>query len=199
MADICISAVSADVQPNCSNPTFSGLEQIGYLLNKADVGNYTKELSRSNVFTSIPAKEGKRAYRLYVNTKNPFDGTQTEMEQGDVANLFTHTVAFIVRDDGPDVNLNVITPLANGEFVAILEEKWKNVPKDNSFVVFGMSTGLVATSIAKPYTDEANAGAWQIELQESGAAQSAMYLWAGSYDTTKQMLESMSEPQQAQP
>lgn len=194
--DICISAVTADVQPNCENPTFAGLEQIGYLVNKADVASYTKEVGRSNVFASLAVAQGKRAFRLYVNTKNPFDGTSTELEQGDIANMFKNAVAFVVRDDGPDVAKDIITPLANGEFVVVLEAKWKNTPKDNSFVVFGMSTGLTAANIAKPYTDAASAGGWRIELEESGAAQAAMYLWAGSYESTKQMLDALLEPQQ---
>lgn len=194
--DLCIAAVSADIQPSCDNPQFAGLRKIGYLINRADIVGQATELSRKNVYVSLSLKQGARAFTIYDSAKNSFSGTKSEMVDGDVANTFTHTSAFVIRDDGPDVINKVITPLANGEFVVINEEAWDNDNGgDNTFTIFGMERGLKASGIARDLTDEGQGGAWAITLTEVGAGSAGRFVWATDYETTKAMLESLTQPQ----
>lgn len=188
--DICFSAVSADIQPNCTNPIFAGLQQVGYLYNKNDILSITYDGGNAGIIAAIALKDNTRGYVMLVDTKNPYAGTQTSMESGDVSNSFTHDLSFIVRDDGPDVVEKVINPLANGEFVAVVEARWGNNTQDNKFVSFGTQKGLKATAITKQDTDDASAGAWSITLQESGTGRARVYVWAGDYASTKALLES---------
>lgn len=189
--DLCISALSADVQPNCNNPMMAGLEQIGYILNKTDIDVISREDARNNVINNITLKAGKRAFYLFVNTKNPFAGTNTAMQEGDVSNTYTNTLSYVVRDDGPDVTNKIINPLSNGEFVAIVESRWENDNKDNKYVIFGLQRGLKATQIEKQDTDDATAAAWAITLTETGASKPREYVFATDYETTKAMLEGL--------
>ena len=199
--DLCIAAVSADIQPSCDNPKSAGLRKIGYLINKADIVNQATELQRKNVYVSLTLKQGARAYTIYDSAKNSFAGSRTEMQSGEVSNTFNNIMAFAIRDEGPDLSLNVITPLANGEFVGIMEQSWSNDNNgDNRFVIMGMETGLKATSLPRQLTDEASGGAWMVELTETGAGQSGRYVWAGDYETTKAMLDALTQtPTQPQP
>ena len=194
--DICSAAVTADIKPSCDNPKSAGLRKIGYLINKEDIATHATEAGRPNVYTGITLKPGTRAYTVYDSAKNSFAGSRTEMQSGEVSNTFTHLMAFAVRDEGPDLALKVITPLANGEFVGIMEQSWDNDQSgDNRFIIMGMETGLKATSLPRQLTDEASGGAWMVELTETGAGQSARYVWAGDYETTKAMLDALTTPQ----
>lgn len=190
--DLCISAISVDVQPNCNNPIMAGLEQIGYIVNKSDIDIIGRENARNNVINNITLKTGKKLFYLYINTKNPFAGTNTTMQEGDVSNTYTNTLSFVIRDDGPDICNSIINPLANGEFVAIVEARWDNDNKDNKFAVFGLQRGLKATQIEKQDTDDATAAAWAITLTETGASKPREYIFAVDYDTTKSMLETLA-------
>lgn len=194
--DICSAAVSADIKPSCDNPKSAGLRKIGYLINKEDIATQATELSRPNVYTGLTLKQGTRAFTIYDSAKNSFAGSRTEMQSGEVSNTFNNIMAFAVRDEGPDLSLKVITPLANGEFVGIMEQSWSNDNNgDNRFVIMGMETGLKATSMPRQLTDEASGGAWMVELTETGAGQSGRYVWAGDYETTKAMLEALTTTQ----
>ena len=76
----------------------------------------------------------------------------------------------MVLDDGPDVRGNIIDALANGEFVAALENKYKGMGKTNkgdcAFQVYGFYQGLKATEMADGKYSEDTHGGWTITMQE---------------------------------
>ena len=73
-------------------------------------------------------------------------------------------------------------------------------PDKYTFPIFGMERGLKASGIARDLTDEGQGGAWAITLTEVGAGSAGRFVWATDYETTKAMLEALTQtPTQPQP
>lgn len=194
---LCDRTIVADIKMNCNEPLQKGLESIGYIVRRADIdfGAVQFNTSNDNIIELLPLVTGAKAVRIYQQN-NAFSGTNSAVEVGTHVNSVTHNVAFVVPDKGPDVAHDIIDPLISGEeFVVILENKYKGLRKtlsgSASFQVFGFHQGLIVSAgDADKYSDDTLSG-WAITLTESRAPKSEMYLFTGSYGTTKQLLESM--------
>ena len=181
---VCSNLISKDVQANCSNPIFGGLEQIGYIINRGDIDSFTLT---TGVVSAISLKTGAKAYTVQQTGQQAFNGTSTEMQQGDVINTFNKVGAFIVLDNCPDISEKVIKPLANGEFVLILENKYKS--DKNAFEVIGLDRGCRATTITQNKYE--NMGGWSVELTEQETPNASIFFWDTDYATSKAALEAL--------
>ena len=79
---VCEHLIAADVAANCNNLIRTGVEQIGYIINKADIESISET---DRVVDSIVLKTGKKAYRIQQLGAQPFNGTSSEMQEGDYA------------------------------------------------------------------------------------------------------------------
>lgn len=183
---ICEHLIAADVAANCSNLIRAGVEQIGYIINKADIESISET---DRVVDSIVLKTGKKAYRIQQLGAQPFNGTSSEMQEGDYANTMNKVAAFVVLDNGPDIAKDIIEPLMNGEFVVIIENKYKDATKRNAFEMIGWDSGAHATAISQNKYE--NQSAWQVELTEIEVGNAGRYVWKNTVEDTRALLDAL--------
>lgn len=170
----------------------AGVEANGWIVNRDDVDFASSTISDNKV-TSLVLKTGKKAYAVAQPPKAPFTGTTTALEEGTYANTFTHNVGLVVLDNSPEVCKDIIDPLANGKFVVILENKFKDIAgtTGQEFQLYGWLQGLSATAIDNDKYSEDTEGGWAITLTETKSPKSAMFVFDTDYATTKAMIEAL--------
>lgn len=197
MAGICDNLLKQDIAPSCDDPIVPGFEQEGVIVNRKDIdfSASTFNSTRKNVLEAMALKTGKKGYKVLAMGSQPFNGTGTAFAAGTYRNTFTNTVAFVVLDDGPDVRENIIDGLANGEFVVVLENKYKGMGKTNpgdcAFQVYGWYQGLKPTEMSDGKYSEDTEGGWMITMQETKSPKSGIYLFKTSYDATVALVQTL--------
>ena len=201
MAGLCEKLITQDIDTNCDDPVVPGIEANGVIINRQDVNfaGVVFDDARKNVIKTLPLKPGKRAYKIYVPGPTPFNNTATTMEAGANRNTFTNDVGFVVLDHDPDVCENIIDPMANGEFVVIYENKFKNLnkagtPGDSAFQIVGYYQGLKAETLENNKYSEETEGGWNVLLQEVRSPRSGLFMYNTDYATTKTQIETLTNP-----
>ena len=128
---------------------------------------------------------------MVVPGKTPFTGTQVALTTGTYLNKFTKTAAIVVLDSGPDVAENVIDQLANGRFVFIFENKYQGKDNKNTFEIYGLEQGLVASEMTNEKYSEDTNGGWAVTLVEENAVSSGIFLFNESITATRAALKSL--------
>lgn len=194
----CDGIIKESISPVCPDSVVPGVEQRGVIINRSDLdfGSIVFDAARPNIIKTISLKSGAKAYEIYVPGNNSFTGTTTTMEQGTNRNSFTNNVAFVVLDNGPDVCDKVIDALSTGEFVVILENKFKSLmhpttPGDSAFQIFGYYQGLKATTLESDKYSEDTEGGWNVVLAETRVPRSGLFLFDIDLDTTRAALTSL--------
>lgn len=195
---VCDNFIKQGISPSCDDPLVQGVEQRGVIINRDDIDFSAAvfNATRKNVIETIALKAGKKAYEVVVMGSTPFTGTNTALATGTYRNTFTNTVSIVILDNGPDVCENVIDGLANGEFVVILENKFKGLqkeenPGDPAFQVYGWYQGLRASEMTNDKYSEDTDGGWAVSLQETRAPKSGVFLFKTDYETTEAAVESL--------
>ena len=195
---VCDNFIKQGISPSCDDPLVQGVEQRGVIINRDDIDFSAAvfNATRKNVIETIALKAGKKAYEVVVMGSTPFTGTNTALATGTYRNTFTNTVSIVILDNGPDVCENVIDGLANGEFVVILENKFKGLqkeenPGDPAFQVYGWYQGLRASEMTNDKYSEDTDGGWAVSLQETRAPKSGVFLFKTDYETTAAAVESL--------
>ena len=189
----CDYKLAADMMANCENPSTKGLRNYGYLINYDDIDfeSCVRDESNPNIVTTLVLQTGKKAYRMYVPGKTPYTGTNKAIAEGTYRNNFTKGVNLVILDNGPDVVKDIINPLANGLFVAILENKYGGKDGKNTFEIYGFEQGLSATALADDKYSEDTEGGWSATLEESGAPSAGIFLFNQSVAATRTALASL--------
>lgn len=193
-AEICDFKLAKDIAGSCESPQVAGLKNTGYLINFDDIDwdALTKDQTNSKIVASLTLLSGKRAYKVIVPGNTPFTGTNAALAAGTYRNKFTKTANIVVLDSGPDVSKNVIDQLANGRFVFIFENKYAGADKKNTFEIYGLETGLVATEMTNEKYSEETDGGWAVTLVETGAPSSGLFFFNESITATRAALTSLS-------
>lgn len=199
MAGVCDNAIKKDILVNCDDPIVPGVEQEGVIMNRKDIDFSTVAFNttRKNVIETLALKSGKKAYKVVVSGSTPFTGTNTALVTGIYRNTFTNTVKIVILDNDPDVCADIIDGLANGEYVVILENKAKNLqkeenPGDSAFQIYGYYQGLKAAEISNDKYSEETEGGWSVSLQETKVPKSALFMYKTDYETTKTAIETLT-------
>lgn len=199
MAGVCDNAIKRDIVANCDDPIVPGLEQEGVIMNRKDVdfSTVTFNATRKNVIETLALKEGKKAYKVVVLGSTPFTGTNTALATGTYRNTFTNIVNMVILANDPDVCNDIIDGLANGEYVVILENKAKNLlkeenPGDSAFQIYGYYQGLKAAELSNDKYSEDTDGGWSVSLQETKVPKSALFYYKTDYDTTKTAIDTLT-------
>ena len=197
---LCDEVIKQDIEINCDNPIVGGIEPNGVIINRQDVDydNVEFDTTRKNVINTLPLKAGKRGYKIYVPGPTPFNGTIATMEKGTNRNTFTNDLGFTILDNDPDVCGNVIDPLANGDFVVIYENKFKNTnkattPGDSTFQIVGYYQGAKAETLANEKYSEDTEGGWSVLLKELKSPKSGLFMFDTDIATTRAKIESLTE------
>lgn len=193
-AEICDFKLAKDIAGSCESPQVAGLKNTGYLINFDDIDwdALTKDQTNAKIVASLTLLSGKRAYKVIVPGNTPFTGTNAALAAGTYRNKFTKTANIVVLDSGPDVSKNVIDQLANGRFVFIFENKYPGADKKNTFEIYGLETGLVATEMTNEKYSEETDGGWAVTLVETGAPSSGLFFFNESISATRAALTSLS-------
>lgn len=199
MSGICDNAIKRDIELNCDDPIVPGLEKEGVIMNRSDIDFSTVAFNttRKNVIETLAMKSGKKAYKVVVPGGTPYTGTNTALATGTYWNTFTNTVNMVILANDPDVCADIIDGLANGEYVAILENKAKNLqkeenPGDSAFQIYGYYQGLKAAEISNDKYSEETEGGWSVSLQETKVPKSALFYYKTDYDTTKTAIDTLT-------
>lgn len=199
MAGVCDNAIKKDILLNCDDPIVPGVEQEGVIINRSDIDFSTVAFNttRKNVIETLALKSGKKGYKVVVSGSTPFTGTNTALATGTYRNTFINTVNMVILANDPDVCADIIDGLANGEYVVILENKAKNLlkeenPGDSAFQIYGYYQGLKAAEISNDKYSEETEGGWSVSLQETKVPKSALFMYKTDYETTKAAIDTLT-------
>lgn len=197
---LCDNFISRDIAQSCENPLYAGIEGIAYIFNKADVATFTRS---GNVISALALASGKKAYKIQVSAKQPFNGTKIEMVEGAISNKWNKTFSMGVASDSADDRENIDDILANGSFVIVFEHSYTPTGPSGDiagkFEMFGFDKGLKASSIVRDFYSEDTDGGAQVELVEESVPNAGMFVFgnpttgSATNATTRALLESLCE------
>lgn len=195
----CDSLITKDITVTCGDVITKGVEANGVIVNRQDIdfGAVVFDTARKNVIKTLALKTGKKAYKVFIPGQTPFTGTKVSLEKGTYQNTFTNDVNIVILDNDPDVCADIIDGLANGEFVVIQENKFKNVnkattPGDSAFQIYGYYQGLFAETLENDKYSDDTQGGWSVALKESKAPKAGLFLYNTDYDTTKKAIDTLT-------
>lgn len=189
----CDQLLKSSIKEICDKPLVEGVEKIGWIINRADLDLSGVQVSGNTIESFSPSV---KAYEIYQRN-NAFTGTNSAAVVGTYRNTTTHQVNFIVFDNGPKISKDIIDPLFNGEFVVVLENKYKGSSAtqfgSSAFQVYGFHNGMkLNAATQEKYSEETGSG-WNVIMEELRAPKSAMFLWDTDYATTKNYLAGLVE------
>ncbi len=197
MANVtCDALISMGIEKNCTDPFVQGVERKAYIYNRADIDYSLLEYMEGspNVVTSLPLKAGKVGYVLAQYGNTPFTGSSTVLSPGTQGGRVTNNISLVIPGNSPAIAKGILDPMLDGEFVVVLENKYKSLQDDanpgiSAYQVFGLQQGLVLAESTREFYSDDNLGGWPISLTEANAPKSAIFLYAGSLADTTALLE----------
>lgn len=210
MSNFCEKILTQCIKPDCEKPLFAGVDSEALILNFSQIDKITTDDNNGNIITGItmktyevevpahddvPATTDDVPYCGYICKQlgnTPFSGTQVEMTEGTYGNRFTNTVVLAVNDNGPEICHNIIDMLANGKFVVIMKNDYRNSDTDanNKYQVYGAKKGLRASAISREVYGD-NESAYIVTLTEENAPMSGMFFYVTSESATDTAYEAL--------
>lgn len=182
----CSAALADNIASDCDNPRITGYEQIGIIVNRADIdwANIVYVTGNKRIVKTFALLSGKKPYAIYNNKNNPvaFDGTNTTYNPD--TDKYDKTLQFYFEGIGGGAAKDVVEPLKGGEYVAILERK--DHSGDGSFQMFGMEVGLKANAQVQDETT----GYWLMTMPCSEPS-AEVALFDTDYATTKTAFDAL--------
>lgn len=185
---ICSNTVSQDLFALCANPMFEGMASQAYLMNREEIASITQS---DNIVSAITMAASKRAYKVQMISKTPYNGTANALNSGDNRNTIDKSFVLLLQNDGPDISKNIKQPLLNGDFVVVYETKWNNSTGNAKFKIAGLETGLKLTAYNQDYNDTNTGSGTAITLTETAAPTPDIYFFATDVPTTRAALEAL--------
>lgn len=167
---------------DCDNIGYGGVSNTGWIANYADIDTVTYDTNNGNIVDGITMKtegEGGNAvskcfFPMTVMGNQPYQGSNTSLVTGDYGNRFTHVINISILDNSPKLSNEVLDNLANGRFVVILENDFRDSNNTNRYSIYGLAKGLKATNISRDLYE--NEAAWICELSEEGNPKSETFV-----------------------
>lgn len=196
MADtktICEQLIASDINTSCYAQSNRGLESDGVIVNYNDIDFAKSKVSASNknIITDLVLKAGKKGYSIRQLGSTPFNGTKKDFKSGTYVNTWDKTISLVVLDEGADVTRDIIDPLSNGTFVAVLKNKTKGADGSAEYEIFGYDQGLKMTEGSNDKWSEDTIGGYAVTLVESSAPNSGRFLFDTDKETTEAKFESL--------
>lgn len=172
-SQLCQTVLSKGIKDSCDNPMFSGIKEGGVIINFNDIESVVRDANNRCIIRDIVLKAGAVAYPFINQRNNPFTGTNTAANVNELRNDFTRTVSGFVPMDGAETSKKILTPMANGRFVVILENDYVNDLGDNQYQVYGIDKGLRISTLQQ--TKYENNDYWIVELQEANVPDASVW------------------------
>ena len=179
-SNLCEKFISGCISvEDCDNMGFAGVSNTGWIANYADIDTYT--YNGNSLATLVMKTEGEGAsaetkcfFPMTVMGNQPYKGSNTSLVVGDYGNRFTHAINISILDNSPKLSNEVLDNLANGRFVVILENDFRDANNTNRYSIYGLAKGLKATNISRNLYE--NEAAWIVELAEEGNPKSETFV-----------------------
>lgn len=169
---ICDAVIAANIESSCN--VKKGISRRGKILNRSEITSEDLgKVPSGNLLTSI-ASSGE-AYDIIVPGSTPFSGLQQNMNVGTYMADFGVDIPIVILNNNPAI-AQVVTNLANGEYVMVLENNdgGGGDANDGKYQVYGWEIGLRASAATRePYGD--NPG-WTVTMHEEGAGSAGIFL-----------------------
>ena len=198
MSNTCEKLLKSCIGVDCDKMVFTGINTTAYIFNKNEIADIHYEYDDSTtpptgspnvvteiVMTEVSAGVDYTGYKIEQLGKTPFTGTTTSMVEGNVMNVFTETVQFVLPDNCPDAS-EILDNIANGKFVVVLHNDFKGSDNRGAFQIYGAKKGLSCTAIERDAYSEDNNGGWLITLTAERCPNSALFV---EHTTTTQDAE----------
>jgi len=140
MAD-CINKLTSNISYDCSpsGRARAGIETTAVLVNKSDI-DLTALTSTGATVTNLTLKNGASGYK--IDWIKQLGNTASEFTPNDSGvDTFSHSFACRVFGQTAD-DSERIKELSGGEFVVVVESKFKGTANADAFKVFGVENGL---------------------------------------------------------
>ncbi len=182
---LCEKKIKGCIALDCEKPMFAGMESQAFIFNKADITEVAYEQvqigtdqykDNPNMITGITLASGATGYRIEQFGKQPYSGTNTALSEGNAFNKFNQTFNFVVSDNSAKASSDLLDNLANGKFVAIVQNQYKGSDNRSEFQVYGINKGLTAASIDNDKYSEDTDGGWAVSLTEENTPVSAVFI-----------------------
>lgn len=189
----CDSKLSANITHDACKPATKGMKPLGWIANFEDIDHDDTQNTRAegtNLLTDIILYEGTKMYKIYQSGKTPFSGATSEAQVGTYRTTWNKTLPFVILKNGADVTANIIDKMANGRFVAVVENSYAGNDGDNAFEVLGLETGLTLSEGNNEKYNEDYGGGWSLTMVEENAPTSGLYILKTDVETTRALLDS---------
>ena len=146
MATDCEPYLVADILKNCDEAPVAGLEVNILLFNKLQIDYSSITYSGTNdlLVTNFQLLSGNTGYLLEgVKQSN---SVSSELVIKDFGNAYKHLVAGAILEPSVENMKSLENIMSGGDFVAIVERKWKGVDDADAFIILGLDSGLTASS-----------------------------------------------------
>ena len=182
----CLGVISANIDEDCDNPRVIGYEDTALIINRSDIDwtSVTYNSSNNRIVEGIALVSSKKPYVIFnPRLSNPsFNGTQTALNADN--GHYTKTLQFYYKGIGGEAAMDVVEPLAKGEYVVILQRK--DHSGHGSFQIFGLQNGIYATEQVQDETT----GYWlmTMAIDEPFAE---MEMFKSDYAATKTLFDAL--------
>jgi len=137
----CISKLTANISYDCTpaGRAKAGLETKAVLINKSDI-DLTALTSSGATVTNLSLVSGSTGFK--IDWAKQLGNTASEFAANDSGvDTFTHSFACRVFGQSA-ADAERVRELSAGEFVVVVESKWKGANNASAFKVFGIENGL---------------------------------------------------------
>ncbi len=147
MALNCEDFLTADIVKDCDNRPKGGIEVNVVVINKDDIDYSASTLDGTNdlLLTALTLKSGKSGY--FVEGIKQSQGASFELvKKEDSFDAYKHLFAGVVLSPSVENKKALSEILSGGNYVAVIEKKWKGTNQEDAFEVLGFDSGLVAST-----------------------------------------------------
>ncbi|MCG2611504.1 hypothetical protein LZZ90_08285 [Flavobacterium sp. SM15] len=180
----CIGKLTANIAYDCTpaNRAKGGLETSAVLINRADI-DWTSVTQSGATVTNVSLMSGATGYGIEWIKQLGTVGSEVSINDG--LDTFTHNFAGRIFGSGAD-DAERMKELLEGEYVVIVETKFKGTGNVDAFKVFGLENGLKMSE--GTYSSAENDGALLFTLAsvENYGESYPFLIWnETNYSTTK--------------
>lgn len=160
ISPIC-AALDGDIEPDCDFPIQGGVDDLLYLINKADIASVTRDTTNPQIIEDIILVSGARAFR--VQGQNNSNNTRWELVKQRYTRMYNHIVSFVGFDLGPS-GYERYEELSNALVVAVVVNNYRGTNGNAAIKIYGLDAGLRASTMSQDMSSADTQGAVQIEM-----------------------------------
>lgn len=184
--EVCTTGLSADMLRDCNENNVGGIEVNVVLINKNDIDYDASTFSAVNkmIMTNLKLKAGKTGYLL--KGIKQINAVRDEIVIKDTSdNKFLHTFTGQVPNHSAESKARILE-LAGGNFVAVVEGKFKGIANKDAFQVAGFHSGLEISESVYASNENDGSRTFTLASLENYEEPKPLYtLLMTDYDTTK--------------